>query len=304
MSIESQDWRKYERRIHEELGKVYKDCEFVFDDKIFGKFSKIDRQIDISIRGEVGGNKILGIVDCKYFSSNIDVKIVESFLGMIEDVKANFGLIITNRGYSKAAKNRVEIKNLKLDILEFNNLKEVKITLDYLFNKKINNLELSKFEFFKRCKQNWGYFDEEKSSYEKKIISFKDGWANTEYCAFKKIIKGSARIFRDFKDLSKITIKLSATKNEKSNNWKDEKRLYSCRIQRRELEEFLKLNFSELREDIKLWRSNFLENKEYSKESILNFADKYVKSKKIEKPAANNVESNFVRTGSSSRDPA
>lgn len=281
MSIESQDWRKYERKIHEELTKIYKDCEFEFDDQIFGKYSKINRQVDISIRGEVGGNKILGIVDCKYFSTKIDVKIVESFLGMIEDTKANFGLLITNKGYSKAAKNRAEVKNLKLDILEFNKFKEVKITLDYLFNKKINNLELSRYEFFKRCKQNWGYFDKENSSYQKKIISFKDGWANTEYFAFKKIIKGSARIFRDFKDLDEVTIKLPATKNDETNNWIDEKRMYKCRIKRSELEEFLKLNFSDLREDIKLWRSDFLENKEYSKQSILDFADKYVESKEI-----------------------
>lgn len=281
MSIESQDWRKYEREIHQELSKIYKDCEFEFDDKIYGKYSKIDRQIDISIRGEVGGNKILGIVDCKYFSTRIDVKIVESFLGMIEDVKANFGLIITNMGYSRAAKNRASMKNLKLEILEFDNLNEVRITLDYLFNKKINNLELSRYEFFKRCKQNWGYFDEENSSYEKKIISFKDGWANTEYYAFKNIRKGSARIFRDFQDLEEITIKLCATKNDKFNARKDEKRMYSCRIKRNQLEDFLKLNFSELREDIKLWRSDFLDNKEYSKQSILDFADKYIESKEI-----------------------
>lgn len=281
MSIESKDWRKYERKIHQELSKIYEDCEFEFDDKIYGKYSKIDRQIDIAIRGEVGGNKVLGIVDCKYFSTRINIKIVESFLGMIEDVRANFGLIITNKGYSQAAKNRVRMKNLKLDILEFDNLKEVKITLDYLFNKKINNLELSRFEFFKRCKQNWGYFDEENSSYEKKIISFRDGWANTEYYAFKKIIKGSARIFRDFQDLEEITIKLSATKKDKSNNWKEVKRMYSCRITRAELEKFLKLSFGELREDIKLWRSNFLENKEYSQQSILDFADKYIESKEI-----------------------
>lgn len=283
MLIESQDWRKYERKIHEELSKIYQDCEFEFDDKIFGKYSKTDRQIDISIRGEIGGNKILGIVDCKYFSSNIDVKIVESFLGMIEDVKANFGLIITNKGYSKAAKNRVKMKNLKLDIIEFNKLKEVKITLDYLFNKKINNLELSRYEFLKRCKQNWGYFDEENSSYEKKVISFKDGWADTEYFAFKKIIKVSCRIFRDFLDLDLITIKLSATKNDKSTNWKEEKRLYTSKIERGELERFLKLNFSGLREDIKLWRSDFLESKDYSKETILAFANKYINSKKMKK---------------------
>lgn len=37
MTIESQSWRKYERRIHEGLGEVYNDCDLVFDDRIFAR---------------------------------------------------------------------------------------------------------------------------------------------------------------------------------------------------------------------------------------------------------------------------
>ena len=103
---------------------------------------------------EIGGNKILGIIDCKYFSQNIDVKIIESFIGMLEDTKANFGLIITNNGFSESAKRRAAVKNLKLDIIEFDELEKVKLTFDYFVNKRIKNLSLSKYEFYNRGKQN------------------------------------------------------------------------------------------------------------------------------------------------------
>lgn len=274
MSIEDKTWRKYERQIHQELTSVFTDCEFEFDDRIFGKYSKIDRQIDISIRGKVGGNKILGIIDCKHFSTNIDIKIIESFLGMLEDTKANFGLIITNRGYSLAAKNRANIRNLKLDIIEFNKLEKIRLTYDYFVNQNIKNLELSKYEFFKRAKENSGYFNSNKSNYHKRIITFKEGFANTEYFALKKIIKESARLFRDFSDLEFITVRIP------SNNDLNEKRLYYSTVKRDDLESFLNVNFKYLREDIKLWRSNFLENENYTKESIYEFAKENIKSVK------------------------
>ena len=273
MSIEDKTWRKYELQIHKELTSIFTECDFEFDDRIFGKYSKIDRQIDISIRGKVGGNKILGIIDCKYFSTKVDVKIVENFLGMIEDTKANFGLLITNKGYSLAAKNRANVKNLRLDIIEFDELENIKLTFDYFLNQNIKNLELSKYEFFKRAKENSGYFDSNKSNYSKRIITFKEGFANTEYYAFKKIIKESARLFRDFSDLENLIIRIPA-----NNDF--EKRLYSSTINRNDLEKFLKLNFKYLREEIKLWRSDFLENGDYTKESIYDFAKENIDSEK------------------------
>ncbi len=271
MSIEDKNWRKYERQIHQELTKIFTDCDFQFDDKIFGKYSRIDRQIDISIRGNIGGNKILGIIDCKYFSKNIDIKIVESFLGMLEDTKANFGLIITNKGFSSSARNRANVSNLRLDIIEFDELEKIKLTFDYFVNQKIRNLELSKYELFKRARENSGYFDINKSDYNKRIITFKEGFANTEYFAFKKIIKESARMFRDFSDLETLIIKIPANKDSL-------KRIYHSKINRNELEKFLKIDFKYLREDIKYWRSDFLENGDYTKQSIYDFANENIDS--------------------------
>ncbi|RFN57580.1 restriction endonuclease [Marixanthomonas ophiurae] len=273
MSIENKTWRKYERQIHQELVSVFTDCEFEFDDRIFGKHSRTDRQIDISIRGRIGGNKILGIIDCKHFSTNIDVIIIESFLGMLEDTKANFGLIITNKGYSLAAKNRANIRNLRLDIIEFDELNKIKLTFDYLVNQKIKNLELSKYEFFKRGKENSGYFDSSKSNYNKRLVIFKEGFANTEYYVFKKTIKESVRLFRDFSDLETLTLRIPLNND-------GEKYIYTSTINRADLEKFLNLNFNYLRDDIKLWRADFLENGNYTEQSVYDFAKENITSLK------------------------
>nr|WP_262896720.1 restriction endonuclease [Fulvivirga marina] len=275
------DWRNYEKQIFNNLGQKFPGCSITFDDSIFGIFSKTDRQIDISIRGELAGNKILGVVDCKYYSKKIDVKAVESFLGMLEDLNANIGIMITNDGYSQAAINRASVKNLKLEIVKIEELALLEVDVDEIINQKILNLRLSKFEFFKRLKENWSQFDEVNSSYAKRLITFKEGFANTEFYAFKNSIKESARIFRDFAELSKVTIRIPANKQDESTNWREEKRVYECSVTRTELESFLQLDFWELRQDIKKWRKEFLENTTYTKQSVIDFANKYITSKKV-----------------------
>ena len=157
-------WRKYEKQIFNNLEQKFPNCSITFDDSIFGIFSKTDRQVDISIRGELAGNKLLGVIDCKCYSKNVDIKAVESFLGMLEDLKANIGIMITNVGYSEAAINRSSVKNLQLDIVKPADLQNLEIDIDELVNQKITNLRLSRFEFFKRLNENWSQFDAVNSS--------------------------------------------------------------------------------------------------------------------------------------------
>ncbi|WP_435263475.1 restriction endonuclease [Tenacibaculum sp. nBUS_03] len=208
-------WKEYERILYETLSEIYSNCEIEYDDSIYGLYSKTERQIDFSIRGNLAGKRILGIVDTKYYNKKIDVKVVESFIGMTEDVNANFGLIITNKGYSQSAKNRVKFSNLKLDVLELNELNEIDISVDYFFNQNIKGLQLSKYEFNRRGHQNTNFFDELKSDYKKRILYYKEGFANTEYFAFKKLLESSTRAFRDFEQLDKINVFIPSNKNNK-----------------------------------------------------------------------------------------
>lgn len=68
------------------------------------------------------GKSIFGVVECKYFNKKIDVKVVEGFIGFMEDVGTNVGIIITNKGYSQAALNRAEVRKIHLDIVEISKL--------------------------------------------------------------------------------------------------------------------------------------------------------------------------------------
>ena len=120
------NWKNYEKEILTYLQQTFPETNISYDQEIVGRFSKVKRQIDILIEGEVAGYEIKIIVDCKYFAKNIDVKQVESFCSMIEDVDAHQGVLITHKGYSKAAINRAYYGNNKveLDIVNFDDLQE------------------------------------------------------------------------------------------------------------------------------------------------------------------------------------
>jgi hypothetical protein len=278
METKKLGWKEYEFKIYETIKAAFPDSEIVYDDAIFGFYSKVERQIDFAIRATVAGKRILGIVDCKLYEKNIDLKMVESFIGMIQDVNGHFGILITNKGYSKAAKNRVKYSNLKLDVLEINELNEIQISADYFINQNIKGLQLSKYEFLRRGKQNNTCFDEEKSDYNKRRIVFKEGFANTEYYAFKKIFSEIARVFRDFEHLDVIEIYIPANKNDQSTDFLNVKFLYSSRLTKQKFMEISNLNFDHLRDDINNWRNDFI-NSSFSKNDLLEFAKIHINQK-------------------------
>ena len=42
----------------------------------------------------------------------------DSFIGFLEDVNANIGILVTNKGYSKGAKNRAKCAGIFLEIVK------------------------------------------------------------------------------------------------------------------------------------------------------------------------------------------
>jgi tetratricopeptide (TPR) repeat protein len=120
------DWRKYEREIHDQFQEMYPNAEITHNTTLPGRYSKTDRQIDILIVDYAAGERFRIIVDGKYYSKRINVKEVEEFIGMMQDVGVDKGLLITQKGYSKAALNRAhyDLSRIELDILNFLELKK------------------------------------------------------------------------------------------------------------------------------------------------------------------------------------
>lgn len=127
-------WQAYEQEIFDTFRDKFNDdlkkCVFTKNDHIVGQFSRVKRQIDLSIRGELAGMPLLGVVECKYLNKNVDVKAVEAFTSLLRDVKAHFGIIVTNKNYSKAAQNRAKTEGIHLEIIRGDEIDEYEFTWD------------------------------------------------------------------------------------------------------------------------------------------------------------------------------
>ncbi len=79
-----------------------------------GRLSKRKRQIDVLVRERIGQYEIRIIIDCKDYNKPIDVKGVEEFAGLLADVGAHKGVLVSPKGFSEAAKTRAE--GLQIDL--------------------------------------------------------------------------------------------------------------------------------------------------------------------------------------------
>ncbi|MBZ9600490.1 restriction endonuclease [Phyllobacterium chamaecytisi] len=79
-----------------------------------GRHSGRKRQIDVLVRDKIGQYEILIVIDCKDYNKPVDVKGVEEFAGLVDDVAAQRGVLVCPKGFSEAAKKRAQ--TLQIDL--------------------------------------------------------------------------------------------------------------------------------------------------------------------------------------------
>lgn len=97
-------WKCYEWLVSNYYrGTLKNNWNVSYDEKIIGK-SGLVRQVDIMLTEKCQSMKIM--IDCKCYKSKVDVKKVEAVFGMVEDIRANKGVIATPKGFTKGAVKR------------------------------------------------------------------------------------------------------------------------------------------------------------------------------------------------------
>ncbi len=119
------DWKQYEDKIYDHFRKEFPDARIVRDARVPGRFSKVERQVDILIDDTVAGFDVRIAIDAKHHNKPLDVTDVEAFLGFCNDIDAHKGVLISLEGYTKAAANRghYDESDIELDVLNFAELK-------------------------------------------------------------------------------------------------------------------------------------------------------------------------------------
>lgn len=104
--------QKSSRELEILVAKIQKqlspDAEVIHDVRLLGRHSEKSRQIDILVKQKIGQYELKIIIDCKDYSKPVDVKGVEEFYGLLEDVGAHKGALVCPKGFTAAAKTRAQ----------------------------------------------------------------------------------------------------------------------------------------------------------------------------------------------------
>lgn len=112
------DWKDLQikvKEIYENLG-----CEVKEDVKIKGARTK--HKIDVLASFEFGGQNYRIVIECKYWNTKVKKIQVGSLLGILADIGAEKGIIVSTMGFQSGAQRLASYTNIEL--LTFDELKE------------------------------------------------------------------------------------------------------------------------------------------------------------------------------------
>ena len=115
---DNSDWKDYEDRVHVWLNAQLPDATFSRNVELRAKRSSRGRkrQIDTLIEQDFLGlsKKWICIVDAKKHKRKLDVRHVDTFLSMVEDVGADRGILVSRFGFFESAHERAEGTRVQL----------------------------------------------------------------------------------------------------------------------------------------------------------------------------------------------
>lgn len=96
-------WKSFEKLVYEIQSALSPKAKVTPNDFILGVESGKKRQIDISVRENVGQFEILVILECRDLARPVDLPQVEAFVQKVRDVRANKGAVVSARGFTDGA---------------------------------------------------------------------------------------------------------------------------------------------------------------------------------------------------------
>jgi hypothetical protein len=108
------DYAKLEKLVAKIQQQLAPNAKIEHDVHLDGRKSGRKRQIDVLMTQQVGQYSIRIVIDCKDYKSRVDVKGVEEFWGLVDDVGAQKGVLVCPVGFTAAAKARAQ--GLQIDL--------------------------------------------------------------------------------------------------------------------------------------------------------------------------------------------
>jgi hypothetical protein len=113
-SDKTPDWKELEYLVVMIQKQLSPDARVEHNVMLDGIDSETKRQIDVLVEQNIGQYTMRIVIDCKDYSKPIDVKGVEEFHGLTQDVRAHKGALVCPSGFTKSALRRA--KKLQIDL--------------------------------------------------------------------------------------------------------------------------------------------------------------------------------------------
>jgi len=108
------EYRELEQLVARIQQQLAPNSRVIHNTKLLGRETKRMRQIDVLVQDKVAQFHINIVIDCKDYKNPVDVKGVEEFYGLLDDVGAQKGVLVCPRGFTQTAKVRAE--GLQIDL--------------------------------------------------------------------------------------------------------------------------------------------------------------------------------------------
>lgn len=145
-------WRRFEKLVSA-IHKIQSDdTNVTYDDKIIGKRTGRERQIDISIKFNHLYYSYLLIIECKDYKSPVPITAVEAFRTKLEDVGADKGVMVSSSGFQQGAVETAKAYGIELFTLTeeksdwTRRLREFKIALPFPYDISFDHPSIPKDE--------------------------------------------------------------------------------------------------------------------------------------------------------------
>jgi len=108
------DWKQLEYLVAMIQKQLSPDASVQHNVMLDGVDSETKRQIDVLVEQNIGQYTMQIVIDCKDYAKPVDVKGVEEFNGLVQDVRAHKGALVCPSGFTKAALKRA--RKLQIDL--------------------------------------------------------------------------------------------------------------------------------------------------------------------------------------------
>lgn len=108
------DYKELELLVARIQQQLAPSAKVIHNASLPGRHSGVMRQIDVLVVDQVGQYEIKIAIDAKDHTRPVDVKGVEEFAGLVDDVGAQRGVLVSPKGFTETAKTRA--KGFQMDI--------------------------------------------------------------------------------------------------------------------------------------------------------------------------------------------